>query len=192
MSWVVAYESLKTKEKSSWVIPKVIVVPWEIFSLPLRLRLPSYLLTLSCSFSSLRVLTSWVLVLSLAVKVSLLLWNHQRKVNVDQFLPADFPWSSYKLNVDLFPLVRLMGWLFQEVLEQMTVHSLSILITQKSRKAAIGKWNKSEREVRGRGRQWVSQKMEFFFSLPTPLHRVTHSHHFFLLNDQLVTLFSLE
>ena len=53
--------------------------------------------------------------------------------------------------MDLFPLVQLMGWIFQDVLEQMTVHSLSNLITQNSRKAAIGKWNKSEREVRGGG-----------------------------------------
>ena len=154
-------------------------------------RLPSYLLTLSCSFSSLRVLTSWVLVLSLAVKVSLLLWNHQTKVNVDQFMPTDFPWSSYKLNVDLFPLVRLMGWLFQQVLEQMTVHSLSILITQNSRKAAIGKRNKSEREVRGRRRQWVSQKMEFFLASDSISSCYAFSPFFFLLNDQLVT-FSLE
>ena len=36
--WMVAYKSLKTKEKSSWVIPKVVVVTsgsgrlWELFS----------------------------------------------------------------------------------------------------------------------------------------------------------------
>ena len=32
MSWVVAYESLKTKKKSSWAIPKVLAVAYESFS----------------------------------------------------------------------------------------------------------------------------------------------------------------
>ena len=31
--WVVAYESLKTKEKCSWVIPKVVAVAYESFLL---------------------------------------------------------------------------------------------------------------------------------------------------------------
>ena len=31
--WVVVYESLKTKEKSSWVIPKVVAVAYESFLL---------------------------------------------------------------------------------------------------------------------------------------------------------------
>jgi len=60
--------------------------------------------------------------------------------------------------------VRLKGLLFQEVFEQVTVHSLSILMTQNARKAAIGKRNKSEREVWGRGGQWVSQKIDFFLA----------------------------
>ena len=30
--WVVAYETLKTKEKSSWVIPKVVAVAYDSFS----------------------------------------------------------------------------------------------------------------------------------------------------------------
>ena len=32
MSWVVSYESLNTKKKSSWVIPKVVAVACESFS----------------------------------------------------------------------------------------------------------------------------------------------------------------
>lgn len=57
----------------------------------------------------------------------------------------------------------------------MTAHRLSNLITQNSRKAAIGKGNKSEREVRGRGGGggvWGTVgELEngIFFSLPTSI-----------------------
>ena len=104
------------------------------------------------------MLTSWVLVLSLAVKVSLLLWNHQTKVNVDQFLPTDLPWSCYKMW--MFPLVQLIGLLFKGVLEQMTVHNLSILIFKES-----SNWQAKQAWARSSGhRKTLSEPENGIFS----------------------------
>ena len=76
----------------------------------------------------------------------------------------------------MFPLVQLIGLLFKGVLEQMTVHSLSILIFKES-----SNWQAKQASARSSGHRKTLSEPEngIFFSLPTPSHRVMHGHYFY-------------